>query len=53
MQGHQTAGGRTRTTGPLKQGDMVTVKFGGRLYSAEMVESQKPKSKKCMHFSLK
>ena len=45
--------GETQTPGPLKQGDAVKVKFGGKWYSAEMVQSWKPKSKKGMHFSLK
>ena len=53
MQGIETAGGRNRNPRAQKQGDAVKVKFGGRWYSAEMVKSWKPKSKKGMHFSLK
>jgi len=44
--------GETQTPVPLKPGDAVKVKFGGRWYSAEVVESWELKSKKGMYFHL-
>lgn len=38
--------GETETPMALNPGDAVKVKFGGRWYNAEVVESWKPKSKK-------
>jgi len=42
--------GQTESPMPLKTGDAVKIKFGGRWYNAEVAEKWEPKGKKGMYF---